>query len=187
MRMAAMMILLLLTACASTAGSATKKPEIAVLETNKGTIEIELDREHAPKTVDNFVQYVNDGFYDGLLFHRVIPQFMIQGGGYENAETKRPTRSPIELESNNGLKNLAGTVAMARTAFAHSATSQFFINTIDNPRLDYAEDNPGYAVFGKVVAGMDVVKTIEMTQTADNGLYTDWPVEDIVIERAYMK
>jgi peptidyl-prolyl cis-trans isomerase A (cyclophilin A) len=161
--------------------------EIAVIETSKGTIEIELDRENAPITVENFVTYANEGFYDGTVFHRVIPGFMVQGGGFALEGPEKETRPPISLESNNGLKNLRGTIAMARTMDPDSATSQFFINTADNSFLDYAPGNDGYAVFGKVISGMDVVGFIESVETADRGMHGDWPVEDVVITRIYIK
>lgn len=161
--------------------------EIAVFETTKGTIEIELDRKHAPATVANFIGYVQSGFYNGLVFHRVIQGFMIQGGGFDANGTQKETGAPIALESNNGLKNTAGTVAMARTNDPNSATAQFFINTVDNGFLNYAPGNPGYAVFGKVILGMETVKSIELVQTATRGYSSDWPVTDVVITRAYMK
>jgi cyclophilin family peptidyl-prolyl cis-trans isomerase len=166
--------------------------EIAVLETSLGVIEIELDREKAPVTVDNFVTYVEEGFYDGLVFHRVIKSFMIQGGGFQPDGTRREGNDPIRNEARNGLKNERGAIAMARTSNPDSATSQFFINTVDNTGLDYPNpDGYGYAVFGKVVEGMDVVDAIESTSTGDkatpDGVMRDWPVKDIVIIRAYMK
>ncbi len=162
--------------------------EIVVLETSRGNIEIELDRENAPVTVENFVAYVNDGFYDGTVFHRVISNFMIQGGGFTGNGTQKETNPPIQLESDNGLKNTRGTVVMARTNQPDSATSQFFINVADNPFLDYASGNDGYAVFGKAVSGMDVVDEIKSVPTTTKyGAYQDWPVEDVVILRAYMK
>ena len=167
--------------------------EIAVLETSLGVIEVELDRAKAPKTVENFVAYVEEGFYDGLVFHRIIGGFMIQGGGFKAEGTwKSPTRNPVESEARNGLKNLRGAIAMARSTDPDSATSQFYINTVDNANLDYPKpDGYGYTVFGKVVNGMDVVDDIEASQTGiRETLYGDmenWPVEDIVIVRAYMK
>jgi cyclophilin family peptidyl-prolyl cis-trans isomerase len=162
--------------------------EIVVLETSMGNIDIELDRENAPVTVENFMNYVNLGFYDGTVFHRVIPGFMVQGGGFTTDGTEKETNAPIKLESDNGLGNERGTVAMARTNQPDSATSQFFINVADNPFLDYAEGNEGYAVFGRVVSGMDVVDEIKSVPTTTKyGLYQDWPVEDVVITRAYIK
>jgi len=167
--------------------------EIAVLETSLGVVEVELDRAKAPKTVENFVTYVEQGFYDGLVFHRVMAGFVVQGGGFQPDGTwKSPTRDPVETEARNGLKNLRGTIAMARSSNPDSATSQFFINTVDNPDLDYPKpDGYGYTVFGKVVKGMDVVDEIESSRTGPKGtpygLMEDWPIENIVIVRAYMK
>ncbi len=162
-------------------------PEIAVLETNLGTIEILLNREKAPITVENFVNYVNSGFYNQTVFHRVIDGFMIQGGGFTSDGVPKETRSPIVLESDNGLKNTLGTIAMARTMNPDSATSQFFINVVDNPALDYAPGNPGYAVFGTVVSGMDTVNRIKQAETSFKFGARDWPKEDIIITGAHMK
>jgi cyclophilin family peptidyl-prolyl cis-trans isomerase len=173
-----------------------KEPEvkqIAVLETSLGVIEIELNGVKAPKTVENFVAYVEQGFYDGLVFHRVIKGFMVQGGGFEPDGTWRsPTKDPVESEAGNGLKNLRGTLAMARSSDPNSATSQFYINTVDNSNLDYPKpDGYGYTVFGKVVKGMDVVDDIEASQTGPKqtpySAMDDWPTENIVIVRAYIK
>jgi len=170
----------------STTSSTTGK-EIAVFETSKGNIEIELHRADAPITVENFVTYVKSGFYDGTIFHRVIAGFMIQGGGFNEAGEEKMTRAPIKLESGNRLHNGIGTISMARTSAPDSATAQFFINTADNGFLDRSASSDGYAVFGKVVSGMDVVSKIESADTASHGAYDDWPVEKIVIKRAYMK
>src|SRR5262249_53308625 len=134
-------------------------------QTSAGNIVIELDPAKAPKTVENFLQYVNSGFYKDQVFHRVIPGFMIQGGGFTKAMTQKPTRDPIPLESSNGLLNNKGTIAMARTSNPNSATAQFFINLVDNSMLNYRPGNPGYAVFGKVVKGMDVVEKIAAIPT----------------------
>jgi cyclophilin family peptidyl-prolyl cis-trans isomerase len=171
--------------------------EVAVFETSMGTIEIELDRQKAPVTVDNFVKYVKAGFYDGTVIHRVEPGFVLQGGGF-TATAEKAVGTPIKLESNNGLKNLAGTIAMARTSVPDSATSQFFINLVDNLELDYSSTaQPGYAVFGKVVAGMSVVDSIAAVNTGTRNIFfpaynqtypfLNWPVQDIFITRAYMK
>jgi cyclophilin family peptidyl-prolyl cis-trans isomerase len=165
----------------------TKMTEIAVFETSKGNVEVELYRDKAPATVENFVRYVRAGHYDGTVFHRVIPNFMIQGGGFSANGKEKPTNAPIKLESKNGLSNKNGTLAMARTNVSDSATSQFFINVKDNDFLDYRPGNPGYAVFGKVVVGMDVVMSITKVKTSSRGPYDDWPVEDVVIKKAYMK
>ena len=155
---------------------------VATMNTNMGTIKIELFPDKAPITVKNFISYVNDSFYDGTIFHRVINNFMIQGGGFLPDGTQKKTKAPITLESNNKLSNTVGTIAMARTNEPNSATSQFFINVKDNDFLNYKNDqNPGYAVFGKVVSGMDVVNAIKGVQTTTKGAYQDWPVEDVKI------
>jgi peptidyl-prolyl cis-trans isomerase A (cyclophilin A) len=166
---------------------------IAVLETSEGIIEIELYPERAPETVENFKIYLEESFYDGLVFHRVIENFMIQGGGlYQNATYKEATYDSIINEANNGLRNEKGTIAMARTIDPNSATTQFFINTVDNSGLDYPNpDGYGYAVFGKVIKGMDIVYRIGSTPTDDKnstyGVFQDWPKEDVIIEKAYLK
>lgn len=155
------------------------------LTTNHGVIVLQLDAEKAPATTENFVQYVKDGHYDGTVFHRVIKGFMIQGGGYKTNFEEKPTRAPIPLESHNGLKNLTGTIAMARTSDPNSATAQFFINTVDNSGLDYPNpDGNGYAVFGKVVSGLDVVKKIEGVATTSRGPMQDVPAQPVLIESA---
>ncbi|OWT60120.1 peptidylprolyl isomerase [Candidimonas nitroreducens] len=157
------------------------------LHTNMGDIVIALDAEKAPKTVENFLSYVNEGFYDGTIFHRVINNFMIQGGGFEPGMKQKPTHAPIDNEANNGLKNDRYTVAMARTADPHSATAQFFINVADNDFLNFTAPTPngwGYAVFGKVVEGTDVVDHIKAVKTGNKGFHQDVPVEDVVIEKA---
>jgi peptidyl-prolyl cis-trans isomerase B (cyclophilin B) len=154
------------------------------LHTNHGIITLELDAEKAPKTVENFLQYVRDGFFDGTIFHRVIDGFMIQGGGFEPGMTQKPTRGPIENEAANGLKNEAYTVAMARTSDPGSATAQFFINIANNSFLNFTAPTPqgyGYAVFGKVVEGMDVVDKIKKVKTGSRSGHQDVPMEDIVI------
>lgn len=157
------------------------------METNFGTITLELDREKAPKTVENFVKYAQDGFYNGTIFHRVIDNFMIQAGGYTEAFQRKPTRSSIDNEAANGLKNTRGSVAMARTADPHSATSQFFINVKDNKFLDHKAPNGqgwGYAVFGTVVAGMDVVDKIRQVPTGPAGPFPkDVPQTPVIIEK----
>lgn len=156
------------------------------LTTNYGVIDIELDFAKAPVTAANFQKYVEDGHFNGLLFHRVIPGFMIQGGGYLPGMKERPTRDPIQNEANNGLKNEKYTIAMARTNDPHSATSQFFINVADNKFLDFKSEsgNWGYAVFGKVVAGQKVVDKIAAVKTGNYGFHQDVPVEDVIIEKA---
>ena len=157
------------------------------LNTSMGTIDIELDHEKAPKTAANFEQYVKDGFYNGTLFHRVINGFMIQGGGMEAGMNQKQTRSPIDNEADNGLKNEIGTVAMARTNDPHSATAQFFINVANNDFLNFSSPTPngwGYCVFGKVVNGMDVIDKIKTQPTGNKMGHQDVPVEDITIDSA---
>ncbi|MHC4365824.1 MAG: peptidylprolyl isomerase [Planctomycetota bacterium] len=153
------------------------------LDTSMGEIVIELNEEAAPVTAKNFLQYVEDGFFDGTIFHRVIPSFMIQGGGFTANMQRKATQPAIVNEAANGLKNDRGTVAMARTNDPDSATSQFFINHGDNDSLNYTgPGNPGYAVFGKVVKGMDVVDKIAVVKTTRTGPYSDVPVEPVVIK-----
>jgi cyclophilin family peptidyl-prolyl cis-trans isomerase len=155
------------------------------MKTNQGTITIELYPDKAPKTVDNFVQYVRDGFYNGTLFHRVMNGFMIQGGGFEAGMKEKATRPPIENEAKNGLRNEVGTLAMARTSAPHSASAQFFINLVNNNRLDYPSfDGWGYAVFGRVVNGMDVVKKIATVPTGNAAGHQNVPVTPVIIESA---
>ncbi|MFF8883949.1 peptidylprolyl isomerase [Streptomyces flaveolus] len=157
------------------------------LSTNHGDIVIRLNAEKAPATVENFLQYVKDGFYDGTVFHRVIDNFMIQGGGMEPGLRRKETRDPIQNEADNGLKNLRYTVTMARTANPHSATAQFFINVADNAFLDHtAKDGLGwgYAVFGEVVEGQDVVDEIKSVPTTSKGGHADVPKEDVVLVNA---
>ena len=155
--------------------------------TNKGVIDIELDHEHAPKSSANFEQYVRDGFYDGTIFHRVIKGFMIQGGGFERGMKEKATRAPIENEAANGLKNNKYTIAMARTSAPHSASSQFFINVADNDFLNHTSPTPqgwGYAVFGKVVKGTEVVDAIKKVRTTRRGFHDDVPFDAVVIDKA---
>lgn len=154
--------------------------------TNKGVFDVELNEAAAPKTCENFLQYVRSVFYNGTIFHRVISGFMIQGGGFEPGLQQKETKAPIENEANNGLKNDKYTIAMARTNDPHSATSQFFINVADNDFLNHTSPTPrgwGYAVFGKVVAGTDVVDAIAAVRTASRSWYGDVPVEDVVMEK----
>lgn len=157
------------------------------LTTNHGDIVLELDEEKAPKTVENFLAYVDKGHYDGTIFHRVIPGFMVQGGGFKPGMDQKPTDAPIDNEADNGLKNLAYTVAMARTNDPHSATAQFFINVNDNDFLNFTSKSPngwGYAVFGKVVEGQDVVDKIKAVKTGTRGFHQDVPKDDVVITSA---
>ncbi|MGH8529767.1 MAG: peptidylprolyl isomerase [Nevskiales bacterium] len=172
---------------AATAAEPVPNSSIHVLlETSLGNITLELDANKAPKTVANFVQYVNDKHYDGAVFHRVIKGFMIQGGGYDEKYAERKTRAPIENEAKNGLKNARGSIAMARTSAPHSASSQFFINHADNANLNYPSfDSWGYAVFGKVIEGMDVVDKIASTPTgAAPPFGRDVPKTQVIISKA---
>jgi cyclophilin family peptidyl-prolyl cis-trans isomerase len=165
-------------------------PPVVVIQTSMGSIEMELNAEKAPNTVKNFLQYVNDQFYDGTIFHRVIYGFMIQGGGFTQDLERKPTREPIAIESNNGLGNDRGTIAMARTGDPNSATSQFFINTRDNYTLNYTAPTMrgyGYTVFGKVISGMDVVDKIETVKTVSQGFLDDVPAKPIIIEKISKK
>lgn len=160
---------------------------IIILHTNFGDITLELDAAKAPKTTANFVEYVKSGHYDGTIFHRVINNFMIQGGGFDKNMKQKPTRAPIANEANNGLKNLTGTIAMARTSDPHSASAQFFINVKDNDFLDFRNETTqgwGYAVFGKVTQGMDVVNKIKVVNTSNSGGHGDVPMEPVIIVSA---
>jgi peptidyl-prolyl cis-trans isomerase B (cyclophilin B) len=157
-----------------------------IMETTKGNITLELDSQKAPESVANFVKYAQSGHYDGTIFHRVIPGFMIQGGGFDVDMNQKSTNAPIKIEADNGLKNLNGTVAMARTSDPNSATSQFFINVKDNGFLDHTSPTPqgwGYAVFGKVTDGMDTVSSIERVKTTTNRGLQDVPVMEVVIRK----
>lgn len=157
------------------------------LNTNFGRIVLDLDEAKAPKTVANFVEYVKSGHYNGTIFHRVIPGFMVQGGGFDKNMNQKPTKTPIENEADNGLKNDVGTIAMARTQDPHSASAQFFINVKNNSFLNYSGKTVqgwGYAVFGKVSEGMDVVSKIEAVRTGNKGYHGDVPLEPVVIESA---
>ncbi len=170
------------------ATDAVVNPRVA-LHTNQGDIVIELEATKAPLSTRNFLEYTNSGFYNGTVFHRVIQHFMVQGGGYTADLQQKPARAPIQNEAKNGLSNLRGTVAMARTGDPHSAAAQFFINVVDNQRLDFVSDANGmtwgYAVFGKVVEGMDVVDKIRAIPTSGQGPFrTDVPTTPVIIERA---
>jgi peptidyl-prolyl cis-trans isomerase A (cyclophilin A) len=177
--------LALLFAAGAAAQDKAAAPRV-LLATSLGDITIQLDAEKAPKTVANFLDYVKSGHYDGTVFHRVIGGFMIQGGGFTPDMVQKPTRAPIPLESRNGLKNERGTVAMARTSVPDSATSQFFINVVDNAMLDQANarDGQGYAVFGRVVAGMDVVDRIRAVETTSAGPHQNVPAKPVLIRSA---
>lgn len=158
----------------------------ALIETNKGSIKIELYPDKAPITVENFKDYADSGFYEGTVFHRVVKDFMIQGGGFTTDGNNKNTNEPIKNEASNGLSNEKGTIAMARTNVVDSATSQFFINLVDNPFLDYqseSNNNDGYAVFGKVIEGMEVVELIGNTPTTSKGMHENWPLQDVIINK----
>ena len=165
--------------------AAAAKAPVVILETSLGRIKIGLNAAKAPASVENFVSYVRAGHYDGTIFHRVIPRFMIQAGGFDAEMKERPTRAPIKNESKNGLRNLRGTIAMARTNDAHSATAQFFINLKDNAALDFGvAPGWGYAVFGEVLEGMDVVDKIASVPTTSKGAYQNVPAKPVVITSA---
>ena len=163
--------------------SALAANPVVEMKTNQGVIVIELHADKAPKTVENFLQYVKDGFYNGTIFHRVIDGFMVQGGGFEPGMRQKPTRAPIENEAKNSLKNAAGTLAMARTQDPHSASAQFFINLVDNRPLDYpSRDGWGYAVFGTVTQGFEIVQKIAKVKTGNAGFHQNVPVDPVAIE-----
>jgi peptidyl-prolyl cis-trans isomerase A (cyclophilin A) len=166
------------------AAPAADKVVFAKFSTSKGDIILELNETKAPLSVANFVQYIKDGHYDGTTFHRVIGNFMIQGGGFTPDMKQKDTRDPIKNEWRNGLKNTRGTISMARTAVADSATSQFFINVVDNGGLDMPRDGAAYAVFGRVIGGMDVVDAIRSVKTGIKGSMPDVPIEDVMITKA---
>lgn len=187
-RIACIALLLVSTTNVGLATEKKSKPAYPLVRmtTNLGVIELELYPAKAPKTVKNFLQYVNSGFYNGTVFHRVISGFMIQGGGFEPGMRLKPTALPINNEADNGLTNVSGSIAMARTGNPHSATAQFFINTADNTALNHTAKTAqgwGYTVFGKVTLGMEVVKAIEATPTGQSGPFADVPANDVVITR----
>jgi cyclophilin family peptidyl-prolyl cis-trans isomerase len=174
--------LVMLSVAAASPGAAAVDPQVD-MKTSMGTIRIELYPDKAPKSVANFLQYAKDGHFNGTIFHRVIPDFMIQGGGFDKAMKQKDTRAPIENEAKNGLKNDLGTVAMARTNQPHSASAQWFINVKSNDFLNYpGQDGWGYAVFGKVVSGMDVVMKISKVPSGNSGMHQNVPREPVVIE-----
>jgi cyclophilin family peptidyl-prolyl cis-trans isomerase len=166
--------------------TATKNPTV-IMETSMGTLEIELNKEKAPATVENFLKYVNEGFYNGTIFHRVIGNFMIQGGGFTPDMKQKSTHAPIKNEADNGLKNEVGTLAMARTSDPDSATAQFFINVADNSFLNRSARDAGYAVFGKVVNGMDVVNKIKGVATTNKGMHENVPTTPVEIKSVKVK
>jgi cyclophilin family peptidyl-prolyl cis-trans isomerase len=172
-------------AATETTPSPTGGNPMVEMRTSHGTMKIELYPDKAPKTVENFLQYARGGFYDGTIFHRVIEGFMIQGGGFTPDMTEKETRAPIQNEAANGLKNVRGSIAMARTGDPHSASSQFFINTVDNPFLDFTEESVqgyGYAVFGRVVEGLETLDAIKKVSTGSHGGHDDVPTSAVVIE-----
>jgi peptidyl-prolyl cis-trans isomerase B (cyclophilin B) len=184
MKIAILSALSVLTAVTPVA--AAENPKV-ILDTSKGQLTIELYADKAPETVKNFLAYVDAGFYNGTIFHRVIPGFMIQGGGFTPDMQQKATRPPVKIESDNGLKNDRGTLAMARTQDPNSATAQFFINSVDNGFLNFKEKTPqgwGYAVFGKVVKGMEVVDEISKVKTGAKGMHRDVPVDTVTITSA---
>ncbi len=185
MRAGTLWAITLISMLATVTVRAEGKNPMILMSTSMGDVKIELYEDKAPVTVKNFLGYVNDKFYDGTIFHRVIPNFMIQGGGFDKDMKEKPTKAPIKNEAGNGLKNDTGTLAMARTNVVDSATAQFFINAKDNAFLNHRDESAagfGYAVFGKVVDGMDVVQKIEHVQTTKKGMYADVPVEPVVIK-----
>lgn len=173
---------LIVTAALCLTAGCTKETRMVKLQTSMGDIILELNEDKAPVTTNNFITYVQENFYDDTIFHRVIPNFMIQCGGFTPDMEEKKTNPPITNEAANGLENIRGTIAMARTSDPHSATSQFFINLIDNQHLDSSAKNPGYTVFGKVVEGMDIVDKIAKVKTAQNGQHANVPVEPILIQ-----
>lgn len=182
-----MKLIILLSALMLSLTAFAKNP-VVVMETNMGTIEIELDEAKAPVTVKNFLSYVDSKFYNGTIFHRVINNFMIQGGGFDEKMTEKKTNAPIKNEGQNGLRNDTGTIAMARTADPNSATAQFFINVNDNSSLNYpSPDGHGYAVFGKVISGMHVVNRIKLVKTGNMHGHSDVPMDTVVIKSVKKK
>ena len=183
-----LLVVFAIVVAAFAAGSDPNQKNLEVkkvkLETSAGDIVIELNEKAAPVTVKNFLRYAEESFYDGTIFHRVIPNFMIQGGGFKSDMQQKKTHEQIVNEAKNGLKNNRGTIAMARTNDPNSATAQFFINHRNNDSLNYSPQNPGYAVFGKVIEGMDVVDKIAAVKTSQKGSYSDVPVEPVVIKSA---
>lgn len=185
-RLISIVLMTVLGLGAATGMAAETAPKVKLV-TNYGDIVVQLNPEAAPQTVDNFLQYVKDGFYDGTVFHRVIRDFMIQGGGFTEQMRKKQTRAPIQNEADNDLKNVRGSIAMARTGDPHSATAQFFINTVDNDFLNHTAPTRsgwGYAVFGKVVAGMETVDKIRNVTTTTRGMLRDVPAEPVIIKQA---
>ncbi len=159
----------------------------ALIDTSMGVIELELYAKRTPKTVENFIEYALDGFYTNTLFHRVIPNFMVQGGGFDQNFAQKATRSPVRNEANAFIPNIRGTISMARTNDPDSATSQFFINVVDNASLNKTTTNPGYAVFGKVIKGLDIADKMSKVKTKREGYMADIPVEPVIIQKVLIK
>lgn len=180
------LVTILIPSLVSAGGKSKGGNPVVIMSTSMGEIKIELYPDKAPETVKNFLSYVNDRFYDNTIFHRVIPGFMIQVGGFTPDMKQKPTKAPIKNEANNGLRNNAGTIAMARTSVIDSATSQFFINLVDNDFLNHSTRDFGYAVFGKVVEGMDVVRKIGGVRTGNRGQFQDVPVEPVIVKSAHV-
>lgn len=180
---------LAIVGCKNKAGSSGTGGSVKVeMKTSMGTVVLELDAEKAPKSVENFVNYVKSGFYNGTIFHRIIDGFMVQGGGFDASMTQKPTNPPIPNEASNGLSNKPMTIAMARTNDPNSATAQFFINLVDNTRLDHIPNqSAGYAVFGKVIEGQEVIQKMGKVKTGSKGFYSDVPLEPITIESMTLK
>jgi peptidyl-prolyl cis-trans isomerase B (cyclophilin B) len=179
------MMLLTLPSCSHSSNPDPKGGPVVIISTSMGDITVALYEKEAPETVKNFLAYVNDKFYDGTIFHRVIPGFMIQGGGFSPDMQQKSTKAPVKNEAANGLKNEVGTLAMARTPDPHSATAQFFINVKNNDFLDYKDSSMqgfGYCVFGKVTEGMDIIRKIELVKTTRSGMHENVPAEPIVIK-----
>lgn len=177
---------------ATTPGTAGEKPDsppvTVAFDTSEGAFEVELYPKEAPATVENFLEYVNSGFYSGVIFHRIVPGFVVQTGGFDQQYQRRETRAPIANESANGLRNLRGTLSMARTSMPDSATSQFFISLVDNKSLDWKPGSPGYAVFGKVTQGMDVIdRMAQLPQGDHKGLFSNAPNKPVIIKSASVK
>lgn len=176
-------VIAVLTLSSLLAGNAFAEQIMVKMTTNKGPITLTLDSDKAPLSVSNFVEYANAGYYDGTIFHRVIPGFMIQGGGFNPDMAQKETRAPVKNEADNGLLNARGTIAMARTSDKDSATSQFFINVVDNKFLDHGTRDFGYAVFGQVTEGLEIVDAISTVETHNAGPHQNVPVEPVIIEK----
>ncbi len=187
MKLMTSFLLIVLTLFGRQAMSDTADGTFATLKTSEGDIRLQLDPAKAPVTVRNFLAYAQEGYFENTIFHRVIPGFMIQGGGFTADMARKPTKAPIRNEASNGLHNNRGTIAMARTNDPNSASSQFFINVVNNNSLDFSHNNPGYAVFGKVVSGMDIVDKISTVTTGNYEYYSDVPVKPVIIHQVIIE